>query len=1091
MLGIYMYIITIFLGLFISTALSASTVTIPLDDNNLDRKPPEDLVYKNNRIDTYQALQLKRNGHDLSKLNPYESNLWQDKKHSLKQSTITDKSFNFLSYKASPTEIFRAIITTKDSKSNYTVTASLDNHTNIIRANILRLLGYDVATPLFFKNLKINFDSEKARDEFIDKMGEQTLTKRTKWVSEKPSSTSLIIKDVTLEPAKLDNVNLYLPVMTRARQENRRIFRSVLALYLITDFPQSINAINWKVGRVFNQVLSINHPYASHFMDVSKEDLKWFVQRLNRLSEQEIRLAISKAGYPQEITELVFQKIKSRINSLSKHLSLKQKFSVNRMLSGKNLRKGQLQSNLYEDHVVEFYKEDEESPYRFRELFRLFRTQLVYNSLSTVLNESIEKFVPGLRVDDATRNVQEQIQSFRSENPSTDGVLPLGIFSYPTAYVTANANRNVVFGQHLGSFAPIQLVDSVSAEANLGLFNQITGLDDQILPSINFNASMGRSYSHVRAMPDLSTATSQKVKKLLIPKLLKSLGHVINDEFKCTLEENIVVEEEEFNGQIITYIKYDKNNSGAKAEAIAKREELISSGVDEGTILLKPVDKTEECETQIEDLKQTNMDKFLKEFALNETFIITDTIMLSARAQANIPLPSPTSTPLSSNLSSDYVKGILQSILIRKKAEGFEVNIQRQDNINKSLGMGIQYFIEVLNGSKTFLTGNKDSEVYFIKTEGLDKTEKEIALKTLRELFISGSQFNLESNYKPILVDQEVHASLNQFKFLWLRTDIVNLDNYVEIILPQQDNETFSAKERTKNLFSTAQMKRDGKSLYTLINTTLSRISRFINLGSNSADYGQTIKGSSTARYYISEADITAGIKNIITTKIDFVWKGWSTSFAQLDNIFNQVEAMFPTDQENYLINRESFRSNGLIKGYEVRTTIIVYPKAVQKFLDMILNTSTPEAILVLKNLYGIKKLKRHCLGNPPGPIRLQRPGNPDCVPRVIKNLIALKNKKLPQNSVEKVKLYNFIIASLFEHFQKDKVIKLLGSENLFSSTRLTGFQENSEFGYIDYISNSYGLYDEELKTGVFDYISSLLGIAPYELRALNYTPGF
>ena len=35
-------------------------------------------------------------------------------------------------------------------------------------------------------------------------------------------------------------------------------------------------------------------------------------------------------------------------------------------------------------------------------------------------------------------------------------------------------------------------------------------------------------------------------------------------------EENIVVEEEEFNGQIITYIKYDKNNSGAKAEAIAK-----------------------------------------------------------------------------------------------------------------------------------------------------------------------------------------------------------------------------------------------------------------------------------------------------------------------------------------------------------------------------------------------------------------------------------------------------------------------------------------------------------------------------------------
>ena len=78
----------------------------------------------------------------------------------------------------------------------------------------------------------------------------------------------------------------------------------------------------------------------------------------------------------------------------------------------------------------------------------------------------------------------------------------------------------------------------------------------------------------------------------------------------------------------------------------------------------------------------------------------------------------------------------------------------------------------------------------------------------------------------------------------------------------------------------------------------------------------------------------------------------------------------------------------------------------------------------------------------------------------------------------------------LLEGFDRQKVLHYIGGENFFASTRVTGFLENSETGYVDYISNTFGQYNTEYGTGIFDQISSVLNITPYELRALNYTPG-
>ena len=146
-----------FLLIFMSFQTLGSATSVPLNDENFSKKPPQDLVLNNTRLDTYEALKLQRTGTDLSALNPYESTLWQNKKHKLLPPKIKTTSFEFEDYKASPTEIFRSIIVDPSSSQRFTLTASLDNHSNILRAALLRLTGYDVALPEFKETITLNF----------------------------------------------------------------------------------------------------------------------------------------------------------------------------------------------------------------------------------------------------------------------------------------------------------------------------------------------------------------------------------------------------------------------------------------------------------------------------------------------------------------------------------------------------------------------------------------------------------------------------------------------------------------------------------------------------------------------------------------------------------------------------------------------------------------------------------------------------------------------------------------------------------------------------------------------------------------------
>jgi len=1069
------------------SSVFAGSVSIKLDDPNHEfKKPANDLVYNDQRISSYEALNLAQTGFDISNLNPHQSHLWSDSRLSLLpelDKASLKGSFQFIEHKSSPSELFRARVGLNGD--DYTLIASLDNHSNMIRAALLRKLGYNITLPIFFKNLEVEFKNIDERDKFLEKLGEDTLTKRDRWIDKSENELKLNLKDVLIEPSKLKNVNLYLPFMSSQRQESRRIFRALLAIYDITNFPQSVNSIDWESVRIFNNHMTINHPYAGEFKDISESDLIWITKKLNRLTRNDLKEVLLQANYPDDISALVLEKILSRINKYSNIFKTNHHYIVNKQLSYKNITNGVYTNNAYPEFVNNFFKDAPDSPYRYSELFKLFRSEITYNALSSILESAVEKFVPGIDTNDALENIQDNIADYRVNHPGSNGQIPLKSFSSPTASLNTSLRRNIVFGNHLGQNAPIQLVDTVGADVNLGVYSMITGVQSDILPTVAASVSFSRTYSHVRAMPDLETASNQSIKKLLIPSLMKKLGRQLTLEQECRYDQYVTVDEGVISGSKVIYIKYNTEEAQTKEMAIFKREDLIRNGTEESSILLMPIKRTEECESEIETLRNTNMESLLKELALNETFIINDSINLIGNVKANIPLSTYLNQQLSLSIGTDHAKGFLKSILIRKKEDLFEISIQSSDNRNHSISMGLNYFFEIIKGTKKWVDGHQKTLLYKVKFNETDKEKKVIALKTIRELFISSETRLLKEHYSPLTIENDIDGDLITLKKLWFKSEYMKLDNLVKIILPKNEYPNLSLEERIKILFATSDIRRTGKNIFGFINSYLNTVSNFLRIGQDANDSGQNIKGSSKSRYYTSEGDITPGEDLNITTKVEYIWKGWEINNSSMSQIFDFIEGLFVTNQNTTnLFNRDLLSHSGPLKGYEVRTSIIIYPSFMDKFEDQFLNVDQDKSIELLKYLYQDKKWKRYCK-------RRNISSNRKCLPLGAKILIKIKTKfKENLDGVDKIKKQNLIILTLLESFDRQRVIKWIGSENLFTTTRVTGFLENNEKGFIDYISNSFGRYQTNYGTGVFDQITNILGITPYELRALNYTPG-
>ena len=1046
----------------------AASISIPLNDSQGKLEPANDLIYNGQRIDSAYAQKLKESGVDLSKLDPRISHLFLNKRLSTEQEAdLKNKSvFKFTGLKSSPTEIFRFFGLDKDNKK-VVLTASLDNHTNIIRALLLRLIGYDINRPSLLKTTQINFDTEKEKESFLEKLSEQTLSSRTRWIQTQ-DKTSVTLRHIILDKAELKNVNLYLPVMTSSRQTQRRVFRSLLAIYTITDFSEAVNKIDWSVGSVFNGYLSLTHPYASAFRNTSEDDLKWVLEKINKLTRSDIESVVKKSQYPIEVEELVVEKLISRIESLSKKLRIQTNLIANKYITNSYVVDGKLTPIDFEDSAINYSNKDIPSPYRFRELFRLFGTQAVYSGLSSLLDQGIESVVPGIYNEDASRDIQNQINEYRQENPNGNGNLPVKVFSSPTAFGRVFLNRNIVFGQVLDSVAPIQLVNSVGAEVNLGLQGKLTGITNKIIPNLGINASLIRTYSHVRAMPDLKTASKQKISNILVPVLLKKLGKIIKDEYACSISELPFVEEKEISGELFYTIKYDQKDPKFKQLALNLREKLIKEGIPSNKILLLKFDRDSLCTTDIQETRSKSIDQFLKSFAENETFVISDSIRLTGLASVPIPIMN----NMNLTLGTDASKALIRSVFLKKVDDTIQVTIQEQKDQSLNITESLSFYIRLVKNSNQFLKSNQKAKFYKVKIKEDNEEKQKKALRVIRDLFVRNDKTELYENYKGEDIEHDVQVRLNTFRVLWFKKDKFKMGHDLSVIIPNRGTQNFPLNKRTRTFYQQLDYKRKGSDFHSFANDILGFFSNIVTLGQASNDPGKTFLGNSTKEYYSTEAETTKGYSTQTTTRVEFIRSGWSKRSKRIYKYFDEVDEMFSSFGKYNPIDRSILHGSKKLKSYDIRSTIILYPSAIARIQDKILNSSRTMQTRIL-----------NYMSDNSGDGRVRRKS------RIVLELLSQMSKSFI-NVKDKVKAINKLYKQLFSKFNRAKVLELIGEENFFATTRIMGFLEEHHEGVLQYSADTIGSYDENIGTGKLDQIANEFGITSFQLRALNYSPG-
>lgn len=1095
--------IKLFLSLFLFVLKAqAGLISIPLNDKDYKFAPASDLVFEGRRINEVEAIELEKKGIDLSTFDPYASDLFHPGEvlPEMRRSPVPEVTFH--SFLQSPTEFFRFV--SKTQNQSFTVTASLFNHETIVRSDLLRKIGFNIPYVSYQQVTKVSFGSVTELEMFSEKLIESTLLGKKKWiVEENKTEKYLKVRGLIFEPSDSRSVPVYWPVMEETRQRKRRVFRSLLYLYTLTDFNMPVNEISWNLGKIFNNELILSHHFSDDFSSVTISDLRWIHRKIIAIPEKKLCSGFPEAGYPDDIAELLCEKLKSRINTFGKALRLNSPYSVNERVSRGQVHSGKLISGNYPEFVPVFWIEDAENPYRFSEVFKYFRTQVSYDTVSSLLNNAEKALIPGNTTNEAFEDIVDKIRTYKKQN----GTVPVKVWSAPTGGIAVGGSRSIVFGKYDGNDAPIQLVDSLNMKMQIGMFSYLS-VPGMITPTGMINAQIVRSWKHIKSMPDLSTASKQQVEKLIIPRLYRSLGNVLNNDIKCSLLDEAWVSEEIVAGIGVWVVYYDQKNETAKQSALKLREELIGKGILKNKILLRSVLKDEICTKEIIAKRNKNIEEFLKSFAQDETLTVTDSLETSAGLGAKISDGIVDNLKFQGGIESG--RAALRSYIIRKTDTGIEITVRNQRNLATRFFQEAKFIVDLISNSTNWLKGDLHEKVYRVNFDGIDDEQKKIAIEVLREIFLRSSYGLLTENYNPISMDHDARVRLNTFRFLWRKSERLKMNHEIKVVVPQRETQReipqdetvdewtvpsqpspeLSEAERTKTLFSTMLMTRKGSNYHVFLDRIINDQLSWLSTGAQDGDPGQSMKGSSTHEYITTEGDLTPGTEFNPVTKVEYGNIGWSITPVKLEKKLRVHENYLSTTSEALILDRSVFNQTVFFRSYNIRSTLILYPAATQKLLQVLLEADEMVSLTLLKTWYGPKEWDRYCRSDNTSFYESTKDRDLSyCVPHPLLEILDMRKSGIAKRKQDLGIQINKVVQVLMKNVQRAKLLSWIGKENYFGNTFISGFRNGDAVGYTQYASDSVGTYNKDLATGIFDQIAGLLGVKSYDLKGMVYTP--
>jgi hypothetical protein len=1093
--------------LLFTMGAQAESISIPL---KVVKKPASDLLQNGQVLEVGQAATLADQGVDLSTLDPQDNKMWQNKSYPVTDGTQPQETaVTYQSTEADNTFTFMARVqSTKDPSLFYRLTLSRLTHTTLMRAALLKKLGYYVPTPQYSKNLRVIFASEAQKKDFIENAQKNMTSdfQSRNWITEDNAQNhSLVFSDAVLEQATSEYFDIqwgFAPdpnnpsqVAIVQRFSRYRAYRALIIPFSLVDLPESVNRFSPKMGSILSGHVVLTHPSAESFSACTMEDAKWLLRRLNKFTEQDFMEIVRAGAFPQELEQLIYTKLLYRANNAMELFGLERPWRLPslKINSPSGLVKdGKVTSEMVPGYPQRFAHGDRESPFKDGDFQRYLGIRGISTAIATALAHLNEK-LDLLSVSDlyAKRrmDIQNKIIQHIIKSPNEPLYQNLELWGGPVGGFNMSATRNVSTGTYFGSSAAIQLVDNISVAGRLGWFMVLDGVPN-VTPFGGANIMVQRDYTHVRPLLSITEGSKVSWKDLLIPKFMKDLTGVLSSE---------------------------KTADG-----------------------------------------KFGVDAFLANMREGEVFTITDSVALSAYLQAASSLDvlmgiSPLSFINSVSIGVDGAKVILRQTSFMRTAEGIQVYVREQDSKMFGVTFDVKYFINILNiRASTNMTklhtdafiidynpalaeyvDNGKTDQKFVKDFVDTRDKLRLALSALfkaNDTELLYARFK----YKMFQIDHDLKTKEMRGKFLALRVDNFNEDHLLKILYPPNpDAPELSPKDEEVILFANKKGELIGRDLLGFATDWIQGIlnkkwptSRVDLSGSDDPNPANTPFGKAYWKIVDTEGDLSPHGEQYPTVAVlQHVWGGWHLNKDKFLRLLDEIQIQFKNTPiaSHRLIEPEAFATTEAVDFYRINAQLSVLPGGVEKIRDLLLqpdagNQSIPRAKFIgrifqklseklgkgarpedkafydeLMTIMGNGDKKegqaaymqqcrdemnrgKNTYAKDPVPVWWNG-NNYACLMTWTQTLMNLA-AAFPKDKMEQVRWTTNVLYILDERIPMPQLLKYLGEENYIFMIRINGFRKGDEDGDLEYFSNTLG---DPKKN--FDYANGLISMFATKTR--------
>lgn len=513
--------------------------------------PAVDLMYKGNLLLPDEVNKLREDSHgrfDISTLNPIESSdLWKNvmlgKLPEDKNPLEDMDEVVYHSPVITPSGLFRFNVQNKTGDGKiYTVMAGKTVHSFLLAKSLLRKIGYQIPDIKYLPRLTLKFKSKVHKDSFINYFQHVVMLAPEYWVVEELEDNKIIIQDLLVMDSNHPIYNLAVGV-TQDMIQGRRLLSSLAVPLSIVNLVESVNLLRWNVGVINNNQVALFHDNLQDFQ-CSWDDARWISRRIEKLTRDDWKEIVASSNTPKPVQMILVEKLISRRNSAMKlfkidHEEIKVDADVS---NGVELVHGKLTQQQWPGYGARFAYGDPDSPLADSEMHSFLKSKLISMGLDVLISQ-LNQNIPYLSTDIPAKNDEEfkkilQDAVLKAQQNHTPVSVPLKTWAFPTYRGQLILSRNIVTGSYLGTDNLVQLVDTVGVSVAGGVFVGATGLPSPLQAAGSAEASLVRTYAHLRPVTSIQKALKYPYHNIMIPLVKRDYGKLLQTAAETAVDPN-------------------------------------------------------------------------------------------------------------------------------------------------------------------------------------------------------------------------------------------------------------------------------------------------------------------------------------------------------------------------------------------------------------------------------------------------------------------------------------------------------------------------------------------------------------------------